>query len=218
MEKPVFIFDFDGTIADTFDVMLKVSRLLAQEFGFHSIESHEIESFRDKTSLQVLASLKIPFFKIPRILKKARSEFSKEMSFVKPFPDIGQTLFKLKPLSQKMGIITTNSQKNVKNFLENYDLNVFDFITTTSKISQKYQELKKLRSQTALKTTLLYIGDETRDVEAAKRAGATSIAVTWGYNSLKALQSCQPDGLAHSPRELLTLCEQLFWATSEKNK
>jgi len=37
------------------------------------------------------------------------------------------------------------------------------------------------------------VGDETRDIEAAKAAGFQSVAVTWGYNSKKVLENARPD-------------------------
>ena len=52
---------------------------------------------------------------------------------------------------------------------------------------------------------MIYIGDETRDIQAAKKAGIRSAAVTWGYNSRKALEAQSPDYLIHSPQELFHL-------------
>ena len=38
-----------------------------------------------------------------------------------------------------------------------------------------------------------YVGDETRDIEAAKTAGVKSIAVTYGMNTKDVLQKSEPD-------------------------
>ena len=208
MPKPILIFDFDGTIADTFDVVLRVSDLLAKEFHFRKIEPHEVEIFRNKTAFQILTSLKIPLFKLPKILKRARFELAKQMLSITPFPGMNDTLQELKPLSQHMGIITTNSVQNVKSFLDNHGLNLFYFIETTSRLSQKYEKLKKIKRKLPVDQTLIYIGDETRDIDAARRAGVVSIAVAWGYNSLNVLKAHHPDYLASSPSELLKICQQ----------
>jgi phosphoglycolate phosphatase-like HAD superfamily hydrolase len=45
---------------------------------------------------------------------------------------------------------------------------------------------------------VFYIGDETRDIEAAKKAGIKSIAVTWGYNTKAILDNSNPDFLCES--------------------
>ena len=47
------------------------------------------------------------------------------------------------------------------------------------------------------------MGDETRDVEAAKKANIKVVAVTWGFNSPEALAKENPDFLINHPSELL---------------
>lgn len=46
------------------------------------------------------------------------------------------------------------------------------------------------------------MGDEIRDIEAAKKAGVGAVAVGWGYNILKILKEQNPDYLVRSPKEL----------------
>ena len=92
-----------------------------------------------------------------------------------------------------MGILTSNSSQNVKEFLKNHQLDVFDFTHSVSKFWGKSSGLKRLIRKYKLKPDhLLYIGDEIRDLEAAKKAGIRFAAVTWGYNSSKALKACHP--------------------------
>ena len=58
-------------------------------------------------------------------------------------------------------------------------------------------------------SNVLYVGDEVRDIEAAKKAGIRIAAVTWGYNSKKALEAYKPDYLVTKPEELLQICAVL---------
>ena len=51
----------------------------------------------------------------------------------------------------------------------------------------------------------IYIGDETRDIEAARKVDIKSIAVTWGYNTEKVLVTYKPDCIARKPEDLLML-------------
>lgn len=53
------IFDFDGTIADTFPVYLKVMRDIHKEYNFKYIEDDEIELYRGMTAQEVLKHLGI---------------------------------------------------------------------------------------------------------------------------------------------------------------
>jgi phosphoglycolate phosphatase-like HAD superfamily hydrolase len=52
---------------------------------------------------------------------------------------------------------------------------------------------------------VVYVGDEERDVVAARQAGVDIAAVTWGYNSPELLAVQEPDYLIDYPDELRTL-------------
>ncbi|MDQ8022771.1 MAG: HAD-IA family hydrolase [Moraxellaceae bacterium] len=53
-------------------------------------------------------------------------------------------------------------------------------------------------------TASLYIGDDPRDVEAARAAGMRSLAVTWGYHGAGLPpEEWGADGVVHHPREVL---------------
>ena len=140
------------------------------------------------------------------IIARAKTELHKEIASVEPIKDLKETLLKIKSLGHKIGILTSNSSKNVTDFLQHNELNFFDFISTTSKIWSKNWGLKNIIDDNGLELSdVIYIGDETRDIGAAKKAGIRSAAVTWGYNSRKALKAQNPDYLLHSPKELLQL-------------
>jgi len=210
IKNSILIFDFDGTIADTFQNILNISNRLASEFKFKRIEPHEKEEMKDKTSKEVTKLLEVPLMKIPAIVAKAKKELHKEMNDVKPTEGFEETLIELKKWCKSIGILTSNSSENVLKFLESHNLDIFDFITTTSKIWSKNTGLKKLMKKHEFDSKdVLYVGDETRDIEAAKKVGIKVIAVSWGYNSSKALAKHKPDYLIHNPKELLGLFKNI---------
>lgn len=204
MSKPVLIFDFDGTIADTHHFVVEISNRLALDFGYKTLEWEEVEFLKDKTVHEALRYMEVPILKFPVILAKARKEFYKGLSRLKPFAGMREVLHRLKSQGIRMGIVSSNSVENIEGFLENHDLNVFDFIHHSSRIWGKNISLKKLISDKGLQgKRVVYIGDEIRDIIAAHKAGITSVAVTWGYNSAKALKSDKPDFLVDEPEGLL---------------
>ena len=205
-KDPVLIFDFDGTIADTFHYLVKIGNRLSEEFNFNRIDPDEIKDLRDKNVRETIQHLNIPLLKIPMIVAKAKKELHKEIDSVEPIKDLKEILIQFKSLGHKMGILTSNSSKNVTGFLENNGLDFFDFICTTSKIWSKNWGLKTLMDEHGLELSeVIYVGDETRDIKAAKKAGIRSAAVTWGYNSHETLEAQNPDYLIHKPEELFTL-------------
>jgi phosphoglycolate phosphatase len=52
-----------------------------------------------------------------------------------------------------------------------------------------------------------YVGDEVRDIVAAKEVGVSSVAVTWGYSRRSALEAERPDVLVDRPEQLGTLLD-----------
>jgi phosphoglycolate phosphatase len=208
MKNRVLIFDFDGTIADTFHAIVKISNQLANEFQFKTMTSSEAEQMKNNTVKETIAKLNIPLLKIPIIIAKAKSELLKGISEIDPVVGLKETLLQLKNLGIQLGILTSNSAQNVDGFLKNHELQIFDFIKTTSKIWSKDHHLLKIIEFYNLKAAeVLYVGDEVRDILAAHRSGIKVAAVTWGYNSSKTLSEHNPDYLLNHPKELLNLID-----------
>ncbi len=209
MKSRVLIFDFDGTIADTFNTIVKISNQLADEFQFKKLTMPEAEDMKDNTLKETIRQLNIPILKIPLIVAKAKSALLKDIATIEPIDGLKDILLKLNDLGIKMGILTSNSAKNVDEFLKNHDLELFDFVNTSSKIWSKNLNLKKVIDSHNLKMDeVIYVGDEARDVDAARLLGIKVAAVTWGYNSAKALSAHNPDFLLSHPEELLNLVRQ----------
>lgn len=210
-KKHVLIFDFDGTIANTFHYILRIANRLSDEFQFNKINPDDVESLKNKNVSEAIRHLNIPLLKVPMIVAKAKNELNKEIDSIEPIEGLKEILFQMKSFGHQMGILTSNSSKNVMEFLDNHQLNFFDFIQTTPKIWSKNRSLKTLMDDNKLKLSdVIYIGDETRDIDAAKKAGVRSAAVTWGYNSSKALEAHNPDYLIHTPEDLSRLFNQVF--------
>ena len=49
------------------------------------------------------------------------------------------------------------------------------------------------------------MGDEIRDIDAAKKTGIKVIAVGWGFNSQEALAAQNPNFLIERPQELIEI-------------
>jgi len=208
MKNKVLIFDFDGTIADTFLFFLNISNKLSKRFHFKKISPDEAQMLKNMTLMEIINYLNIPIIQIPLMIAMARNDLNQMIAEVNPIVGIRGHLHHLRSLPYKMGIMTTNSSKNVRAFLKKHDLEIFDFISTSSMIWGKNIKIKKIiKNNDITLDKILYIGDEIRDIEAAKKAKIKIIAVTWGYNSSKALKAYQPDYLITNPKELYQICK-----------
>ena len=73
--KPFLLFDFDGTIADSIQMGLKIANNLAPQFGFPTFTEKDVQHFRSLTWHKIAAEMKIPFYKIPKIVTLAFKEY-----------------------------------------------------------------------------------------------------------------------------------------------
>lgn len=203
---PILIFDFDGTIADTHHYIVKISNRLANEFGYTEILPEEVSGLKDKTVQEVIRHLNVPFLKIPAIVARAKKEFQKDIKDLNPIQNLKEALEHIKAAGVQIGILSSNASENIQVFLEHHDLNIFDFICSTTNIWGKHISLNKVIQQKGLqKDRIVYIGDEMRDINAAKKLGVKIAAVTWGYNSAQSLKNLNPDYLCDDPEDLFTL-------------
>jgi phosphoglycolate phosphatase len=206
--KATVIFDFDGTIADSFEYYFATLNILASKFGFRMIDTSEIDHFKNLNSHQIIDMLKIPRFRLPFIVWEARKLLRNSIGNILPIHGMKDVLSELRNKDILLGVITSNSVKNVKEFLEYYHLAHFDFIFSSLRIWEKSRTLKKVIYHNKLNHDhVFYIGDETRDIEASKDAGIKSVAVTWGYNSENILKSYTPDFLISNPHQILDIID-----------
>ncbi len=204
------LFDFDGTIADTHGNFIAILNRLADEFGYPPASPAEVERLRGLSSRQIVLQSKISPFKIPFLLRRAKEELAKEIASVAPIAGMEAVLRSL-PASLRLGILTSNLAVNVQAFLEDHQLqDCFEFIHSNSTLFGKDRLIRRILAHLGLTPAdLVYIGDETRDIDAAKRCQAAAIAVTWGFNDAVVLGEHQPDFLVHTPAELAAALHHL---------
>ncbi|MBD2499448.1 HAD-IA family hydrolase [Anabaena azotica] len=205
MTQKVIIFDFDGTIADTVDALVGIANRLAAEFGYAQITPEQLTLLRSFSSREIIKYSGVSLIKIPFLVKKVKSELKNKIPELKPIPGIKEALIQLQQHDYKLGIITSNSRDNVTAFLAINELDsLFDFIYSGVTIFGKTTIINNVMRQKQFKPhAVIYVGDETRDIEASKKANIKVIAVTWGFNSSEILAKQNPDFLINHPTELL---------------
>jgi hypothetical protein len=100
---------------------------------------------------------------------------------------------------------------NVLVFLEKNGIDdCFDFIYSANNLFGKHRTINATLKQFNISPhEVVYIGDEMRDVDAARNSNIKIAAVCWGYNSKSALQKTQPDIIIEHPKELFDALHRL---------
>ena len=203
------VFDFDGTLADTLEETMVILNELAEEYGFRKFSRDDMQDAKHMTVAEFVRFLGIPAWRVPRLLTKGKRRLTQRLAGIKPIDGIPAMLAELTGKVDHLGILTSNSEDNVRIFLDAHGLHQFEFIKSTPKLMGKARYLRKiLRSHGIRSEQMLYVGDEIRDIEAAHEAEIPMAAVTWGFNAASVLEAASPDYLVHHPRDLVALCSR----------
>lgn len=197
----IILFDFDGTIADTLDETINIFNELSGKFGYNKVSFRNKHVWRSKPSSQVVRDLGIPFFKFPFVVKDARMKLNERIEKIKPIKGLKEVLSTLSK-NNELAILSSNSEDNIRKFLKKNNLDYFTYIFPECRTFGKARKMRKILADFKV-SEVVYVCDETRDVEAAKNAGLKSIAVTWGFNSHTALEKAKPDSIVDRPQDLL---------------
>ncbi|WP_309398120.1 HAD hydrolase-like protein [Cerasicoccus maritimus] len=199
------VFDFDGTLADTFNDAVKLYNRLAPVYGYKPVTEKELPHARNLTLKQFIREYDIPRMKIPSMVREGRRIFGKRMGEIQPIAGMPEVLRELRPQVEVLGILTSNAKANVRAFLEKEDLAFFDFISTTTKLGGKAKNLKAIMKTFTLKPEeIIFIGDECRDLKAAAKAEVLAVGVSWGFNVRNVLVKQSPATVVDRPNELLS--------------
>jgi phosphoglycolate phosphatase len=191
------VFDFDGTLADTFEIMKEIA--ISE---FEDISDKDFELLRDEGIKGMIKRKNIHILDLPRLVLRCTSKM-KDNNNVKLFPEVLESVRTLSE-SYKLGIVSSNSEENITKILKKHNVqNLFDFILSKSSIFGKDKVLKTMCAKYQISPSeVVYIGDEDRDIIAAKKIKIKNIAVTWGYNSEKKLKEVNPDYIVNTPRDI----------------
>ena len=200
------IFDFDGTLADTLAFTINATSEINRNLHLLSDEKIDFEKFRSTDTIEFFKDLEIPTYKLLFFLYKYQRKQSREIDKVQVFQGLPEVLKNLKKNGVGLAIATSNSTKNVKLFLKNNNLDMFDFIYSSIDYFHKNRIIERAIKKYGMeKENVIYVGDEIRDIKAAKEAGIKVASVTWGYNFENVLSKYKPDFIINRPEDLLNL-------------
>ena len=195
------IFDFDGTIANSFAVVVQIMQDLTHRKEVMTAE--ELEKLRGMNVLGITRELHIRPWRVPMYVAVGRRRMRKHMHEIPIYPGI-QGVFQDLSKDHDIYIMSSNSAQNITKFLTQHELNgYFKKIYGNVGLLGKASVLRRIMKQNGIASTdVVYIGDEVRDVEGSKLAGVPVVAVGWGYNNVEVLARHNPDKLVQNMSEL----------------
>ena len=214
MNEKWVIFDFDGTISETTDVLAKFwNDYMAPKYKLRKINSSDLENLRNMNAVEKIAYFRIPFYKLPFVISSARKHFVKYMNEFAVLPGFKTLCQKLLDRGLKLAIVSSNREENIRKYLKRNNIEFFTdiFCDKGRSLFVKHKTLKRfLKTHDILPENAVYVGDESRDVVACKKTGIAVISATWGWDSRDVLELVNPHNLVDTPEELFVKVSQIL--------
>ena len=196
------LFDFDGTLVDTTDLIYQSMRHASGEVLGREI-SREV----------LMANVGQP---LPRQMELLSAEHAEALldsyrlhneenhdALIKEFPGVEKALGRLRAAGVGVAVVTSKRRFSVEMALKSFP-GLGEVVDQW--VTMEDTEQHKPRPGPLLKGLELlgdipsgeaaYVGDSPFDVAAARAAGVASVAVSWGAFTEEALRAAEPDRLA----------------------
>lgn len=146
----------------------------------------------------------MPFWRIPLIGKHLRKLMSENIQNIRMFEGIPSLLQSLTDQGAVLAVLSSNSCQNIQQVLGPENAPLIKYYECGVSIFGKPAKIKKLLKKSGLQPDeAILIGDEIRDLDAARAIPIASGAVSWGYAKVEALQARAPSELFVSVTDIL---------------
>lgn len=203
--NPVIMLDFDGVVADSFDVFFEEFAAACDRLGFDRLKSREdfLRLFESNV-LVGLIKAGFPVFRLKKLGRAFAPRIAEANRRVQPFDGMPQIVNRL-AAAYPVYFITSNTSKAILDFAERYGISGFLDVLGADKETSK---VKKIRQVKAMHKDRMpyYVGDTKGDMIEAREAGAIAVAAAWGWHTLDTLCAGKPGHVLHEPADL----ERLF--------
>lgn len=205
MAYRLFIFDFDGTLADSGPWAMKAINLAAAKFGYAQLSDEEIEALRGLDNRAILKKLKVSMWRLPRIAAYFK-KLAREAESPPLFAGVAEMLRALQTQGATLAVVSSNSEEAIRRALGPESAALFTHYACDASLFGKAPKFRSvLKASRTHRRDAVAIGDETRDIEAARKAGIACGAVAWGYATPDLLRAHKPDHLFASPADIAAL-------------
>ncbi len=216
----LIIFDFDGTLVDSRKLIIESHRVVFGQFGFalpSEDESLSLIGMSLELVLLQLAGPEAPIENMVATYQRLLPLLRAEAAYAEvPFGGAADLLAALAGHSDvRLGIATGHVSHAIAPALERFGWQShFCTVQTADKAPSKPHPgmvLQALSEANVDARDAIMIGDTTFDIEMARAAGVSGVAVSWGYHRPDRLQGA---GASRVVNDMTELRDFLFQAIS----
>jgi pyrophosphatase PpaX len=202
------IFDLDGTLADTFGMIVAAFNAAVGPFTGQAYSPDEvIARFGDPEPAMIRADLPNDW----QAASDAYYRFYREHHhMVRPFEGVPEMLAELKRRGMPMGVVTGKSRRSAEITLEELGWkDLFAAVVTGDEMTKQKPDpqgvIMAARKLGANQNACVMVGDSPADIGAGKAAGMTAIVAAWHAVYLAKLKTVGADHWAQTPADVIRI-------------
>lgn len=204
MKYKLVIFDFDGTLADSIPWAISVMNGVAEKHGFKQLDADDLDTIRGFGARAIARYIGLPLWKVPAVGRELRKMMKRDIQRIPLFEGVGGLLERLAQLDVALAVVSSNSRDNVRCILGPQNAARINYYECGVALMGKSERFRKVLRRAGVRPhDALCIGDEIRDLEAARKARIPFGAVSWGYNLAEALRERRPQAVFASMSDIL---------------
>lgn len=204
----LIVFDFDGTLVDTKEIIFKIIKDTFNEFNYQITFPLIREHFGNRTLQELLKHLGVKKEDINSIIHHSNTQTLNSYKKVKQ----ADSLFALKKLKQKKIIVSSNISTFINEVLENLNITFFDKIYGADDFETKEEQIQKIMKKENLSPNeVIYLGDRPIDVDVARNVGCVSVIISHkaSWSARKEIVAKHPDFIIKNFFELEKILHEL---------
>ena len=161
MKYRMAIFDFDGTLADSFPFFAQVFNQLAEQHGFKRIDPDLAPTFRHYNARQIMKQVGMPDWKLPFVVKSFTSLMRQNAASISLFEHVDDLLLHLANKGVTLAIVSSNSYDNVSQILGPANIKLISQFECGMSMFGKLARIQKVLRKTGIPChEAISIGDQ----------------------------------------------------------
>tara|TARA_R110000868_G_scaffold545_4_gene4047 strand:- start:3215 stop:3880 length:666 start_codon:yes stop_codon:yes gene_type:complete len=197
------VFDFDGTLADSLTWFRTALSDVIEKHGLTPICEQRVEALRGMAPKAIMDELGIPTWKLPFIAADVRARAADNVDQITLFDGIAELIDALMAAGVSIAVVSSNGEDAIRKVLgPELESRISHFACGAALFGKAAVFRRVVRKAGSTPARTLCIGDEVRDIEAAREAGCDCGAVTWGFATREILEAGAPDFVFNTPGDI----------------
>lgn len=207
-----FLFDLDGTLIDTNELIIQSFLHTLEKYYPNQYQREDVLAFIGPTLHETFVSMDEE--KVDEMMGVYRAfNHERHDELVTEFEGVFDTIKHLHEKGYKLGIVTTKIRHTVEMGLKLTKLDqFFDVVITLDDVKNAKPDpepiYKALEQLDAKAEEAVMVGDNSHDILAGKNAGTKTAGVAWTAKGPDYLNQFNPDYLLESMADLLKIIEE----------